>query len=63
MTCIYMCVFAYVCACGSECKPCVSVFVHACVRACVYVCACVCVRACVCDCVHAFVCVRPYLCA
>ena len=41
-----MCVFAYVCACVSECKPCVSVIVRACVRACVcmYESAFVCVR-------------------
>ena len=56
---MYVCVFAYVCACVSECKPFVSVNVGACVRAflsvreCVRVCVlafmrlCVCFRVCV----------------
>ena len=58
-----MCVFAYVSACVSECKPCVSVIVRACGLACVcmcvrafvsvrvgviaFMCLCVCVRFCV----------------
>ena len=42
--CVCRCVFAFVCACVSECKPCVRVIERVCVRAGL----CMCVRACVC---------------